>query len=77
MAVDPQRYETRVWNALDAGEVKPLPGWERWFMPALHCRGRLPDHWPDRRRPEGEHPEKMAAFTGDFDGNPVAAPQPG
>ncbi len=54
-----------------AGEVRPLPGYEFWFMPAVHCRGELPGHWPHRRRPEGEHPEKMAAFTGDFDGNPV------
>lgn len=55
-----------------AGEVKPLPGWEFWFMPAVHCRGDLPEHWPHRARPSGEHPEKMSAFTGDFDGNPVS-----
>jgi non-heme Fe2+,alpha-ketoglutarate-dependent halogenase len=54
-----------------AGEVKPLPPWESWFKPAFHCRGRLPDHWPNRMRPDGEHPEKMAKFTGEFDGNPV------
>jgi len=56
-----------------AGEVKPLAGWEAWFKPAVHCRGELPGHWPHRRRPSGEEPEKMAAFTGDFDGNPVAS----
>jgi ectoine hydroxylase-related dioxygenase (phytanoyl-CoA dioxygenase family) len=53
-----------------ASEVRPLPGWEFWSVPAVHCRGELPGHWPHRKRPNGEHPEKMAAFTGDFDGNP-------
>jgi len=56
-----------------AGEVQPLPGFEFWFLPGVHCRGALPEHWPHRKRPEGEHPEKMAAFSGDFDGNPRVA----
>jgi len=55
-----------------SGDVRPLPGWEFWFKPAVHCRGELPDHWPHWRRPKGERPEKLSAFTGDFDGNPVA-----
>jgi hypothetical protein len=45
---------------------------ERRFFPAVHCRGVLSDHWPHRGLPDREHPEKLAAFTGDFDGNPVA-----
>ena len=31
-------------------------------------RGSVPDYWPNRRRPNGEHPERMAEFFGEFDG---------
>ncbi len=54
-----------------AGEVRALPGHEYWLRPGVHCRGQLPEHWPHRSRPEGEHPEKLAHFSGDFDGNPM------
>lgn len=54
-----------------AAEVRPLAGSEYWYKPAVHCRGTLPAHWTHRNRPAGEHPEKLAAFTGDFDGNPT------
>jgi non-heme Fe2+,alpha-ketoglutarate-dependent halogenase len=54
-----------------AAEVHPLPGSEYGYRPAVHCRGSLPDHWPHRRRPAGEHPEELAAFSGEFDGNPT------
>jgi non-heme Fe2+,alpha-ketoglutarate-dependent halogenase len=54
-----------------AGEVRALPGHEYWLKPGVHCRGQLPEHWPHRSRPEGEHPEKLAHFSGDFDGNPM------
>ncbi|MDG2305071.1 MAG: phytanoyl-CoA dioxygenase family protein [Candidatus Binatia bacterium] len=54
-----------------AAEVAPLRGSEYWFAPCVHCRGDLPAHWPHRRRPDGEHPEKMAEFFGDFDGLPL------
>lgn len=53
-----------------AGDLAVSPGWERWLYPAVHARGRVAEHWPDRSRPDGEHPERMAQFTGDFDGNP-------
>ena len=54
-----------------AAEVRPVPGWEWWTMPSVHCRGSVPEHWSHWRRPEGEHPEKMAAVWGEFDGNPI------
>ena len=54
-----------------AAEVAPLPGHDYWFKPAVHCRGQLPAHWPHRRRPAGENPEKLAEFFGDFDGTPT------
>lgn len=53
-----------------AGEVRPLRGHEHWFKPGVHCRGKVPEHWPHRRRPAGENPEKLAAFAGEFDGTP-------
>jgi hypothetical protein len=59
-----------------AGEVRALPGHEYWLQPGVHCRGELPDHWPHRSRPKGEHPEKLARFSGDFDGNPTPNPTP-
>ena len=56
-----------------AAEVAPLPG-EGWFItPSMHCRGTIPDRWPNCPRPAGEHPEYMAGITGDFDGNPADA----
>jgi hypothetical protein len=54
-----------------AGEVRALPGHEYWLQPGIHCRGEMPEHWPHRGRPRGENPEKLAHFTGDFDGNPL------
>lgn len=54
-----------------AAEVDTLPGWDHWKVPAQHCRGVIPDHWPNLRRPSGEHPERMAEFAGDFDGQPL------
>lgn len=56
-----------------AAEVRVLPGYEAWAKPAIHCRGTVADHWPHRRRPEGEHPEAMSTWTGTFDGNPPDA----
>jgi len=53
-----------------AAEVGVVPGAEWWIKPAVHCRGTIPDTWPHWRRPDGEHPEKLAAMWGDFDGNP-------
>ena len=54
-----------------AAEVRPMKGREYWLAPCVHCRGSLPGHWPHHPRPDGEHPEVMASFTGDFDGNPL------
>jgi non-heme Fe2+,alpha-ketoglutarate-dependent halogenase len=55
-----------------AAEVAPLPGEEWYISPTVHCRGTIPDRWPNCARPVGEHPEFMAGITGDFDGNPPA-----
>lgn len=54
-----------------ASGVSVVPGWEHWIKPTIRCRGEAPDYWGDWRRPDGEHPEKMAAFSGGFDGTPV------
>lgn len=56
-----------------AAEVTTQEGWAHWFKTAVHCRGTLPDYWGNWRRPEGERPERMAQYTGDFDGNVVDA----
>ncbi len=55
-----------------AAEVRSLSGHEYWLKPSVHCRGTLPEHWPHRRRPAGENPEKLAEFVGDFDGISLA-----
>jgi hypothetical protein len=50
-----------------AAEVHTLPGWEWWYGGGIHCRGTIGAHWPDRRRPSGEHPhlmERLAAANG-------------
>jgi non-heme Fe2+,alpha-ketoglutarate-dependent halogenase len=56
-----------------SAEVRPVPGWEHWASVAVHCRGTVPDHWPNWARPDGEHPELMASIWGDFDGTPFDA----
>lgn len=56
-----------------AASVEVLPGYEIWAKPTIHCRGDIPPHWPSWRRPDGEHPEKMANFWGTFDGTPPDA----
>lgn len=53
-----------------AAEVAALPGAEWYLSPAVHCRGVIPDRWPDRRRPTSEHPELMAHVWGEVDGVP-------
>lgn len=54
-----------------AGDLTVAPGWENWLEPAVHARGTIGADWPNRRRPRGEHPDKMAEFSGVFDGNPA------
>ena len=49
-------------------DLRVQEGWEHWLKPAVHARGSVPDYWPNRRRPNGEHPERMAEFFGEFDG---------
>lgn len=53
-----------------SAEVAALPGAAWYLRPAVHCRGVIPDRWPDRRRPTSEHPELMAHVWGDVDGVP-------
>jgi ectoine hydroxylase-related dioxygenase (phytanoyl-CoA dioxygenase family) len=53
-----------------AAEVAAVPGAEWYLSPAVHCRGVIPDRWPNRRRPTSEHPELMAHVWGDVDGIP-------
>ncbi|HUR78269.1 MAG TPA: phytanoyl-CoA dioxygenase family protein [Acidimicrobiales bacterium] len=51
-----------------AADVTVEPGWEHWLGPSVHARGEIPERWPNRRRPNGERPERMAEFFGEFDG---------
>lgn len=44
-----------------AASVRALPGWEWWYGGAVHCRGTVPERWPNRRRPRGEHPHLMGS----------------
>ena len=57
-----------------AAEVRLIEGYEYWRKPAVHClKGDPSEFWFNRRRPEGEHPEKMAAVYGEFDGQHLDA----
>jgi non-heme Fe2+,alpha-ketoglutarate-dependent halogenase len=58
-----------------AADVRVVPGFEFWAMPAVHCRGTIPEHWPHWPRPTGEHPELFTDLWGDFDG--IAPPDAG
>ena len=51
-----------------AGDLTVEDGWSDWLSPAVHARGRVAAHWPNRARPRGEDPDLMAAFFGEFDG---------
>lgn len=53
-----------------SAEVRPVPGWEHWISVAVHCRGSIPEYWPNCPRPGGEHPELMSTIWGEFDGTP-------
>jgi phytanoyl-CoA dioxygenase PhyH len=52
-------------------EVRPLRGAEWYVSATTHCRGTIPGHWPNRRRPTSEHPELLSHLWGDFDGTPT------
>jgi non-heme Fe2+,alpha-ketoglutarate-dependent halogenase len=56
-----------------SAEVQPVPGWEHWISVAVHCRGCIPEYWPNSSRPDGEHPELMSTIWGEFDGTPSDA----
>ncbi len=56
-----------------AADVRHVPGWEHWISVSVHCRGSVPEYWPDCPRPEGEHPELMSTIWGEFDGTPREA----
>src|ERR1700678_1232924 len=53
-------------------DVRPLPGAEWYVSSAVHCRGTIPGHWPNRRKPSSEHPELLSHLWGDFDGTPYS-----
>lgn len=55
-------------------DVRLIDGYDFWRKSAVHVRGGDPsDFWYDRRRPDGEHPEKMAQLWGEFDGQRMDA----
>ncbi|MGH1493474.1 MAG: phytanoyl-CoA dioxygenase family protein [Acidimicrobiales bacterium] len=57
-----------------AADVRLIDGYDFWRKNSVVVRGADPDgFWFDRRRPEGEHPEKMAELWGEFDGQPIDA----
>jgi non-haem Fe2+, alpha-ketoglutarate-dependent halogenase len=53
-------------------DVRPLPGAEWYANSSVHCRGTIPGHWPNRRKPSSEHPELLSHLWGDFDGTPYS-----
>jgi ectoine hydroxylase-related dioxygenase (phytanoyl-CoA dioxygenase family) len=57
-----------------AADVRLIEGYEYWKKSAVHClKGDPSGFWFNRRRPDGEHPEKMAEVYGEFDGQRLDA----
>ena len=57
-----------------SASVRLVDGYEFWQKGSMHMRKGDPSgFWADRPGPEGEHPEKMASFYGDFDGQSIDA----
>jgi len=57
-----------------AASTRLLDGYDYWRKSAVHVEAGDPaDFWYDRPRPEGENPEKMENFWGEFDGQPLPA----
>lgn len=55
-------------------EVRLIEGYEDWRKSAVHVLGGdASGFWSNQPRPVGEHPELMAAFFGEFDGQPLDA----
>ena len=54
-----------------AADARMEPGWEGWAAGTVHVRGKRDEWWPDRARPAGEDPHKMADKRGVFDGVPA------
>ena len=53
-----------------AAEVRAVAAGESWIRGAVQVGDGDPSgYWPNRGRPEGEDPDRMARFVGGFDGN--------
>jgi hypothetical protein len=53
--------------------VRIMEGFDVWRKSAVHCLdGDAFDYWYNRTRPEGENPEKLADFWGEFDGQSLS-----
>jgi non-haem Fe2+, alpha-ketoglutarate-dependent halogenase len=53
-----------------AADVRAVAGGENWITGAVHVADGDPSaYWPNRPRPDGEDPHRMARFVGGFDGN--------
>ncbi len=70
-ANDSDRRRAGLTLRYGAGDLTVHEGWEHWLFPAVHARGTTADHWPHRRRPPTEAPERMAEIAGEFDGTPA------
>ncbi|MEM7020671.1 MAG: hypothetical protein AAF512_25430, partial [Pseudomonadota bacterium] len=54
-----------------AADVRLLEGNDAWRKSSVHIgKGDPEGFWKNWHKPEGEHPEKMAWFWGEFDGQP-------
>ena len=73
-ANDSNRRRAGLTLRYTAAEVRVIEGYEYWRKNAVHCLNGDPSgYWFNRRRPEGEHPEKMSDVYGEFDGQPLDA----
>ena len=57
-----------------AADVALIDGYDHRRNAGVHVAGSVDsDRWRHRRRPDGDHPDKMADFWGEFDGQPIDA----
>lgn len=55
-----------------AADVRLIEGYDAWRKASVHVAAGDPQNfWYNRPRPDGEHPERMAEFWGEFDGQPM------
>ncbi|XOV85078.1 MAG: phytanoyl-CoA dioxygenase family protein [bacterium] len=57
-----------------AADVRLIDGYDHWRKSGVHVAAGDPENfWYNRPRPDGEYPQRMAKFWGEFDGQPMTS----